>query len=53
MGIEGLTGWLVKGLNCARTKGDDQDMPDLYDVEERESRQHEDEEGGEALGDDN
>jgi hypothetical protein len=51
MGIEGLTGWLVKGLHRTRAKGDDQDMPYLDDIEERESRQHEDEAGGKALSD--
>jgi hypothetical protein len=49
MGIEGLTGWLVEGLHRTRAKGDDQNMPYLDDIEERESRQHEDEAGGEAL----
>src|SRR5262245_42295509 len=51
MGIERLTGWLVKGLNRTRAKGDDDDMPYVDDNEERERRQYEDKEGGKALSD--
>jgi hypothetical protein len=53
MGIERLSGRLVKGIHRACTEGDDHNMPDLDDMEERQSRQHEDETGSEALGDDN
>jgi hypothetical protein len=39
MRIEELTGWLVEGLDCTSEKGDDQDVPYLDRVEERQGRQ--------------
>jgi hypothetical protein len=50
MRIEGLTGGLVEALNRTGQKGDDQDVPHLDDVEQRQGRQQEDEAGSEALG---